>query len=550
MTNPIVNVSVTQTQAPIPSNLQKTGALISQGGTLLSAGQYSLLTQMADLTPLLVAAQPLTSLTWSSAFGGQVTATTSAPHGIAVGEQFPTTIAGAVPAGYNGMFNATAVSSTTFTYYLSPNPGVESSPGTYTPKSAGELYQMANTFFSQQGSAQGVYVLELGPGEAAAGVSLLTSIIQNSPQFFYSYLVPRSWDADPAFVALLNDFEATTSKTYFFVTTQIQNYANYTGKKDVIALVEAPTYNAWPSVAISAATWSGSSDQVTLTTASAHGIAPGQQFNLQGVVPVGYNGTFRAMPGTTGTALVYNLPNDPGSYVSGGSVLQSIYSAPVLPANEFTHASDFFVTLAYDPGPANRVPQLAFSYLYGVTTYPLLGNSAILTTIGAASVNYAGTGAEGGQPTSQILFNGLTMDGRPFNYWYSVDWVQINAKLFIANAVINGSNTTINPLYYNQDGINRLQQALVGMVGSGITSGLILGNVVQLSLDGPTLAKVLSTGKYAGQAVVNAVPFPAYAKANPSHYRLGIYNGLSITFTPLAGFRSITVFINVTDFVG
>ena len=51
-------------------------------------------------------------------------------------------------------------------------------------------------------------------------------------------------------------------------------------------------------------------------------------------------------------------------------------------------------------------------------------------------------------------------------------------------------------------------------------------------------------------ATINAVPFPAYAVANPSHYRLGIYNGLSITFTPLAGFRSITVYINVTDFVG
>jgi hypothetical protein len=164
--------------------------------------------------------------------------------------------------------------------------------------------------------------------------------------------------------------------------------------------------------------------------------------------------------------------------------------------------------------------------------------------------NYIGTGAEGGMPTNTILFNGLTMDGRPFNYWYSVDYVQINAKLFIANAVINGSNTTINPLYYKQDGINRLQQALVGMMGSAITAGLVLGSIVQLELDIISLGNVLSSGRYNGQVVINAVPFVPYSIANPTHYRQGIYNGLSVTFTPLAGFRSITVDINVTDFVG
>jgi hypothetical protein len=548
MTNPIVHVSVTQTQAPIPSRLQKTGALISQGGTVLAAGQYSLLTQLSDLTALLATPLALTSLAWSSAFGGQVTATTTAPHTVPTGEQFPTTIAGAVPSGYNGTYNAISTGASTFTYYLTPDPGSETTPGTFTPKNSGELTQMASTFFSQQGSAQGVYVLELGAGTVGDGVTLLSTIISSSPQFFYSYLVPRDWDAASSFLSLLATFEATTAKTYFFVTTTLATYTDYTGMKDVMALIEAPNYGARAASTVSDAAYSGGT--VTVTTSAPHLIEPGQTFTITGITPTGYNGTFTARPGTTGSALLYHLASDPGAYDSGGTVLRNIYAAAPISATEFSHASDFFVTLAYDPGPANRVPQLGFSYLYGVTAYPLLGNSAQIVTLDDASVNYVGTGAEGGQPTSNILFNGLTMDGRPFNYWYSVDWVQINAKLAIANAVINGSNTTINPLYYNQDGINRLQQALVGMAGSGITSGLILGRVIQLSLDGPTLAQVLSTGRYAGQVVINAVPFPAYSIANPSHYRLGIYNGLSITFTPLAGFRSITVFINVTDFVG
>lgn len=548
MANPIVQVNVSQTQAPIPDNLQKTGALVSQGGTLLTVGQYSLLAQYSDLAPLLATPLALTSLTWSSAYGGQVTATTAVAHGIPVNTQFVTVIAGEVPAAYNGTFQAIATGASTFTYLLTANPGSQTTAGTYLPASAGDLTAMANTFFSQQGSSQGVYVLELGAGTISAAITALTDFITSSPQFFYSYEVPREWDGNSTFLAFLAGFESTTSKTYFFVTTKAQNYAAYTGMKDVLALVEAPSYSVWATNNVSAAAWSGGIVTLTLTTSP--GMRPGQQFTVTGITPVAYNGTYVALPGTTGTALTYALASDPGAYVSGGALIQSKYSSAGIPATEFSHSSDFFVTLAYNPGPANRVPQLAFSYLYGVTSYPSLGNSVAIATLNAADVNYVGTGAEGGQPTSKILFNGLTMDGRPFNYWYSVDWVQIQAKQFIANAVINGSNTTINPLYYNQAGIDRLQQALVGMVGAGITSGLILGSVVQLELDIITLGTVLSSGRYAGQAVVNAVPFPTYSIANPSHYRQGIYNGLSITFTPLQGFRSITIDINVTDFVG
>jgi hypothetical protein len=558
MTNPIVNVSVSQTQAPIPNTVQKTGAMVSQGGTVLTPGQFSLLTQYSDLAVLLPTALALTSLAWASTFGGQVTATTAVAHGVTVGNQFTAVIAGVAPLGYNGTFAATATGTSTFTYSLAVNPGgASTTPGTYLPAAAGNLQSMANTFFSQQGSAQGIYVLELGsPMTAPAGVAILSDFINSSPQFFYSYLVPRYWDGDASFLAFLASFQSTTAKTYFFITTtagttQLVNGVSksvYDGMKSVLALIEAPGYGVWAQNAITATAWASGS--VTATTTTAHGVQPGQQFTLAGILPVTYNGTFIALPGTSGSSLIYAKSSNPGAYVSGGNLLQSRYSNGSLPASEFTHASDFFVTLAYDPGPASRVPQLGFSYLYGVTAYPRLGNNAAIAGLEAANINYVGTGAEGGQPTNTILFDGLMMDGRPFNYWYSTDYVQINAKLAIANAVINGSNTTINPLYYNQQGIDRLQQALTGMMGSAITAGLVLGTVIQLSYDALTLSSVLSSGRYNGSAVINAVPFTTYSIANPSHYRLGIYNGLSITFTPLAGFRSITVYINVTDFVG
>ena len=56
MANPIVQVNVTQTIAPAPSTLQKTGVFISQGGTSLAKNASKLLTQMSDLTSVLAGA--------------------------------------------------------------------------------------------------------------------------------------------------------------------------------------------------------------------------------------------------------------------------------------------------------------------------------------------------------------------------------------------------------------------------------------------------------------------------------------------------------------
>ncbi|EMD3913601.1 hypothetical protein VQ345_004778 [Salmonella enterica] len=54
-----------------------------------------------------------------------------------------------------------------------------------------------------------------------------------------------------------------------------------------------------------------------------------------------------------------------------------------------------------------------------------------------------------------------------YNYWYSVAWCAINLELDLANEVINGSNTTVNPLYYDQQGIGRLQRRALKTLRSG-----------------------------------------------------------------------------------
>lgn len=187
MANPIVTINVSVTNPPAPSKLLRTGAIISQGGTSLTAGTYSLLTQNSDLTPLLTAGKAITSSVWS---GGVVTVTTTAPHGYPNAETIGLTIAGMTPAAYNGTFQATITGASTFTYPLASNPGTATVFGIVTDVDVAELISQVTTFFSQ-GKSASVYVLEFGAGVPADGVAALNTYINANPQFFFSYLVPR-----------------------------------------------------------------------------------------------------------------------------------------------------------------------------------------------------------------------------------------------------------------------------------------------------------------------------------------------------------------------
>lgn len=457
MANAIVTTNVTQISAPAPSTLQRTGALLSQGGTTTAQGTKTLLTTAADLTAILTTALALSSLAWA---GGTVTANTAAPHGYPVGKVIRMTIAGVTPAGYNGTYDCTISDADTFTYALVSDPGAETVPGTYVPADAAELQAMVDTFFAQ-GTHQGVYVLELGKLASAEAITELGTWIAANPDTFYAYLVPRAWADEASYLTFLAGFEATTSKTYFFTTMTLNNYTDFTAlMKCVLGLVEAPS----------------------------------------------------------------------------------------IPATEFSLAAAFCAALSYNPSSSTKVTPFAFTELFGVTAYPPAGNAATLTALKAAGVNYVGTGAEGGL-TNTLLYWGTTKDSRDFTYWYSVDWVQINVPQAIAAAVINGSNNPTNPLYYNQDGINRLQSVIVQQMSNAISFGLALGNIQQTELSANAFQAALSAGTYDGKVEVNAEPFASYTAANPSDYRIGKYGGFSVVYTPARGFDQIMFNVNVTDFV-
>lgn len=455
----IVQVNVSLLQAPAPSLLQQTGALISQGGSNAAVNSLTLLTQFSDLTAIQpnTLAKGISTISW---LGGTATVTTGAPHGLATSDQVMITIQGAVPSGYNGTYLCTVTGTQTFTYGLAVNPGPETTAGSYQPASVNELQAMATTYFAQ-GTMQSVYVLELGFGGATDGVGVLTTWLQNNPQTVYSFLVPRAWDANSAFLTLIASYEAPTAMQYFWVTTTTGTYQNYTDvMKCVIALVEAPG----------------------------------------------------------------------------------------IPALEFSLAGALYSALSYRPGPLNRVSPFNFSYVFGVTPYPTVGNGALLTALKASNTNIIASGAEGGISNTLIEW-GVTQDGRDFTYWYSVDYTQINAHIALANEVINGANNRVNPLFYDQNGINRLQGRLTQLMTNEITFGLAVGSVLGTELGANDFQQALDQNDFTAQAVVNAIPFVQYASANPTDYKTGRYAGLTIVYIPQRGFTQIVLNVVVSDFL-
>jgi hypothetical protein len=432
----IVNVVVTQQVASAPSQLQQTGAFVSQGGTTLAAGETQLLTQSSDLTSILRPATVISTITWASSV---VSVTTTTAHGIPSGDTVQIVIAGCTPTGYNGTFAGTSTGTNTLTYPLVTDPGSSTVEGTLQLANTFELIAMNNTFFAQ-GSTVSVFVLELGTTTVTDGITELDTYIEDNvgnlptsatPQF-YSYLLPKTWDVVGA-QTMAAQYEGTTAQIYFYVTTTLATYSGWDGIKSVFSALQSPS----------------------------------------------------------------------------------------APAIEFSTAAMFWASLAYDPNASNLAHPFAFTYIYSVTPYVLTNTQQV--TLLANGVNWVGTGAEGGI-SNTLIQGGTFMDLNPFNYWYCVDWLSINVAQALAAAVINGSNLPTNPLYYNQAGINTLQKVAQATVNNGISFGLILS-----------------------PADVNAVPFTTYVAQNPGDYATGTYNGLSLTFVPLRGFTSITIYLTASN---
>lgn len=652
----IVTVNVSLTLPASPSQLQQTGAIVSQGATTLTAGTYALLTSAQSLASYIASPGAISSISWSSSTGiGIVTVGTSAPHNLPLGTQVWVTVAGVAPAGYNGTFYVTPTGASTFTYPLVTNPGSETTLGTWAPDSIAWLNAANASFFNQGGNVP-VYVLELGAGNATTGTAALATWItaNSSPQFFYSYRVPKHWDGHPAFISFLANYESPSAKTYFLTASSLGTYGQYTNlMKDLFWLVPAPALGTWPSniitqliaepaaptlsasgsghtlpagtyyvvvtymtaygetlaspesnqivttaqeltinspAALTGATgWnayvSSTSGTETLqvagtaigtpvnitaplsstgaspptygvgvfTTTTAHGIVSGQTFQTSGFLPIAYNSWWAAQPGTSGETLVVTMTGTPfvaiGPETQLGSLDALFCNQSAALSTEDDLSAVFYNMLAINPSPGTPAAPLQWRYLYGITPWSQQGVGTILSAILAANGNYVWTGFQGGI-SEAILMGGITADGNQFvGWWYSADWAQINYKLAVTNAMINGSNNPNAPLYLNQQGINTLQDVMYQVSVQAVQYGLANGSPGRSALSSTALAIALEQGTYDGVILVNAVPFNIYyTGTNAGQYQQGIYNGYAIQYIPQTGFENVTINLNITGF--
>lgn len=149
----------------------------------------------------------------------------------------------------------------------------------------------------------------------------------------------------------------------------------------------------------------------------------------------------------------------------------------------------------------------------------------------ATFFNYPDAGTEAGLTTT-ILKGNVYASGDFFEYWYASDATAIRVHTALANAIVNGNGNALNPLKFDQRGIERLQQ------------------VAQVTLDSLVAAGVLlASNQLTGTGIVNAVDFATYTTQNPSDYRADIYRGLSVTIIPARGFTHVTFNMAVTDLV-
>ncbi|HET8687473.1 MAG TPA: hypothetical protein VFM18_12535 [Methanosarcina sp.] len=370
----------------------------------------------------------------------------------------------------------------------------------------GNAYTLATT--SSHITLSGATLSGGGTNTVAGGIQALSIFLTNNPGIYYAVLCPDSWSADATFPTFLNNYTSLTSKFYAFF--HVLGDVNFVG--------------------------SISGTTLTVTQVNSGHLAIGQTITGSGVTASTVITALGTGTGGVGTYTVNNTQvvvsttmsstNTYSSYLGIKSAVMRI-KAPTDAITTSPAADMFAQVLGSNPSETNKLAPFGFRFIFGSVSYPLTPLDA--TNLKAANVNYTDTGAEGGLPNVKTLKWGVTGDGRDFSYWYAVDWLQINIHLDLANEVINGSNNAINPLYYNQQGINRLQYRAQNTANRAVLFGMLLSTTTT--------------------PIVTAIDFITYTAANPSNYAAGIYNGLALTAIPARGFKSITFSLVVTDIV-
>ncbi len=219
--------------------------------------------------------------------GGTATITTSAPHGFPLGPGQIVVVSDTGPLGYQGTYTATVTGANQFTYSLATDPGAYP------------------------------YVATVATATWAGGTATITTSadhgLSTGASVTVSNVSPGAWNGT---------YVVTVIDATHFRYSLASNPGSYVSGGQVSAPL------SW----VNTASWSGGI--VTMTTAAAHKLVSNQYVTVSGILPSGYNGTYRAtvVDATTFTYPLTNPSTNPGAYVSGGLVAIAGITSTVMAA--------------------------------------------------------------------------------------------------------------------------------------------------------------------------------------------------------------------------
>lgn len=316
-----------------------------------------------------------------------VSVTTTVTHGLNPGQQF--TLTGATNTGFNEVYAAVAGTSGTTLKGAYAN-GTGTCPAStdtvnLTGGSGNSFSLTAPTVSTWVGARMGGTGIQVQPGQRVCGIVGELGADSSFPGAQFAKFTDISGvdlPGSPAVSPWLN--QGATNFTGYLVT----------GTQG--AGTPALTVTAMNTYAITNAVYSGG--KVTFTFSSNPGFVVGSEFTVSGVSPSGFNHTYVAVTGTSGTTIVGNplagpvqLPqalSNPGSYVSGGSMV-----GVIMPGMQILGAS----------GTADISPYGMYGSTGtgGVGTYAITATPATFTfTISASS---SGSITVIGTPTTPLV---------------------------------------------------------------------------------------------------------------------------------------------------
>lgn len=425
----IVDLSVTLTASPIPSQYQRSAALVSVGGSTLATGSYQFCSDEQAVSDILSSSGNYEELTnMAGTFFAQ--GSTTGCYVLELGTQ--TTIQDGIAA---------------LQTYIEANPKVfytYTVPADWDTMPAPAAPTVTATADSTSTLPEGTYYTQVAYLNAAGAIGQLSPVVTTD--------ITTS-DADSLDVTSPAALTGATAYLVYVGTTAgelyLQNGSTGTDLGTNYSLSVAPT----PT---------GDAPSTTLADLGSDYSAP----DAMRYILINSSVTNITAYGTMASNSIW----------SGYKAIIAAIPSPSAQTGEFTVAAWAYNIAVNNPGADSKLPPMQYRYLYGVTPWPATGYSAEIQTIRNYGGNYVGTGAEGGI-SNTCIFGGTTSALSQISAWYGLDWEMINVQQAVVAAVINGSNSN-PPLDYDQHGINTLDAVAQQIADNGVTFGCALSAVV------------------------------------------------------------------------